>query len=76
MSDEENKKPRKIDKESVKVLSLPIDLAAVSSSGHGGDEYQPGHRCICVGVPAWSTSLSAVSGSLHVAEWGSRTIQH
>ena len=33
-------------KGSAKALSLPLDLAALSSSGDGGDEYHPSHRWI------------------------------
>jgi hypothetical protein len=33
MSEEGNNNPRKMDKGSVKALSLPLDLAALSSSG-------------------------------------------
>ena len=31
-----------------KALPLPLDLAALSSSGDDSDEYQPGHRWIYV----------------------------
>jgi hypothetical protein len=42
MSEEGNKNPRNMDKGSVKALPLHLDLAAVSSSGNGG-EYHLGH---------------------------------
>ena len=35
-------------KGSAKALPLPLDLAALSLSGDGSDEYHPGHRWICV----------------------------
>jgi hypothetical protein len=38
MSEEENKNPRIMHKGSAKALPLPLDLAAFSSSGDGGDE--------------------------------------
>jgi hypothetical protein len=47
MSEEENKNPRTMHKGSAKVLPLPLDLAALSSSGDGGDEYHPSHQWIC-----------------------------
>jgi hypothetical protein len=37
MREEENKNPRNTDKGSAKALSLRLDLATVSSSGHGGE---------------------------------------
>jgi hypothetical protein len=43
MSEEGNKNPRTMHKESAKALPLPLDLVALSLSGDGGDEYQPGH---------------------------------
>jgi hypothetical protein len=33
-------------KGSAKALPLPLDVAALSSSGDDGDEYHPGHRWI------------------------------
>jgi hypothetical protein len=42
MSEEGNKNPRNMDKGSAKALPLNLDLAAVSSSEHGG-EYHLGH---------------------------------
>ena len=36
-------------KGSAKALPLPLDLAAVSSSGHSG-EYQLCYRCFCAGM--------------------------
>jgi hypothetical protein len=48
MSEEGIKNPRTMHKGSAKALPLPLDLVALSSSGYGGDEYQPGHRWICV----------------------------
>jgi len=48
MSEEGNKNPRNMDKESAKALPLCLDLATVSLSGHGG-EYHIGHRWIYVG---------------------------
>jgi hypothetical protein len=47
MSEEGNKNPRTIHKGSAKALPLSLDLAALSLSGNGGDEYQPSHRWIC-----------------------------
>ena len=47
MSEEGNKNPRTMHKESAKALPLPLDLAALSSSDDGGDEYYPGHQWIC-----------------------------
>jgi hypothetical protein len=46
MSEEGNKNLRTTHKGSVKALPLPVDLAALSSSGDGGDEYQLGHLWI------------------------------
>jgi hypothetical protein len=46
MSEEGNKNPRTMHKGSAKVLPLPLDLAALSSSGDGGDEYHPRYRWI------------------------------
>jgi len=43
MSEEGNKNPRTMHKGSVKALPLPLDLAALSLSGDGDDEYHPGH---------------------------------
>jgi hypothetical protein len=40
---EEGKNPRKMEG-SVKALPLPLDLAGLSWSDHGGDEYQPSHQ--------------------------------
>jgi hypothetical protein len=58
MSEEGDKNPRTMHKENAKALPLPLDLAALSSSGDGGDEYQPGHRCICaVYLPVRCTSV-------------------
>jgi hypothetical protein len=48
MSEKGNKNPRMMHKENAKALPLPLDLAALSSSGDDGDEYQPGHWWICV----------------------------
>jgi len=48
MSEEGNKNPRKMEG-SAKALPLPLDLAGLSWSSHGGDEYQPGHRWIYAG---------------------------
>jgi hypothetical protein len=48
MSEEGNKNPITMHKGSAKALPLPLDLAALSSSGDGGDEYHPSHRWICV----------------------------
>jgi len=48
MSEEGNKNPRTMHKGSAKALPLPLDLAALSSNGDGGDEYQPGQRWIYV----------------------------
>jgi hypothetical protein len=39
MSEEGNKNPRTMHKGSAKALPLPLDLAALSLSGDGGDEY-------------------------------------
>jgi hypothetical protein len=39
MSEEGNKNPRTIHKGSVKALPFPLDLATLSSSDDGGDEY-------------------------------------
>jgi hypothetical protein len=47
MSEEGNKNPRTMHKGTAKALPLPLDVAALSSSGDGGDEYHPGHRWIC-----------------------------
>jgi hypothetical protein len=47
MSEEENKNPKTMHKGSAKALPFFLDLAALSSSGNSGDEYQPGHRWIC-----------------------------
>jgi hypothetical protein len=44
MSEEGNKNPRTMHKASAKALPLSLDLAALSSSGDGGDEYHPSHR--------------------------------
>jgi hypothetical protein len=58
MSEEGNKNPRMMHKGSAKALPLPSDLAALSSSGDGGDEYQPSHRWICdVSLPVRHTSV-------------------
>jgi hypothetical protein len=58
MSEEGNKNPRTMHKGSVKALSLPLDLAALSSSDDGGDEYQPGQQWICVVyLPVRRTSM-------------------
>jgi hypothetical protein len=46
MSEEGNKNPRTMHKGSAKALPLPLDVAALSSSGDDGDEYHPGHRWI------------------------------
>ena len=46
MSEEGNKNPRIMNKGSAKALPLPLDLAALSLSGDGGDEYELGHRWI------------------------------
>jgi hypothetical protein len=48
MSEEGNKNPRTMHKGSAKALPFPLDLAALSSSGDGGDEYRPSHWWICV----------------------------
>ena len=48
MSEEGNKNPRNMDKRSAKALPSRLDLAVVSSSGHGS-EYHLGHRWICAG---------------------------
>jgi hypothetical protein len=47
MSEEGNKNPRTMHKGSAKALPLPLNLAALSLSGDGGDEYWPSHRWIC-----------------------------
>jgi hypothetical protein len=39
LSEEGNKNSRTIHKGSVKALPLPLDLAALTSSGDGGGEY-------------------------------------
>ena len=39
MSEEGNKNPRTMHKGSAKALPLPLDLATLSSSDDGGDEY-------------------------------------
>jgi hypothetical protein len=46
MSEEGNKNPKPMHKESVKALPLPLDLMALSLSDDDGDEYQPSHRWI------------------------------
>jgi hypothetical protein len=43
MSEEGNKNPRTMHKGSAKALPLPLVVAALSLSGDGSDEYQPGH---------------------------------
>jgi hypothetical protein len=48
MSEEGIKNPRTMHKESVKALPLPLDLAALSSSDDGGDEYYPSHQWISI----------------------------
>jgi hypothetical protein len=45
------KNPRKIEG-SAKALPMALDLAGLSWSGHGVDEYQPSHRWIYAG-PCW-----------------------
>ena len=47
MSEEGNKNPRTMYKGSAKALPLPLDLAALSLSSDGGDEYHPIHWWIC-----------------------------
>jgi hypothetical protein len=39
MSEEGNKNPRTMHKETAKALPLPLDFAALSLSGDDGDEY-------------------------------------
>jgi hypothetical protein len=58
MSEEGNKNPRTVHKESAKALPLPLDLAVLSSSGKSSDKYYLGHRWICVVyVPVRHTSV-------------------
>jgi hypothetical protein len=58
MSEEGNKNPRTMHKGSAKALPLPLDLAALSSSDDGSDEYKPGHRWIyAVYVPVRCTGV-------------------
>jgi hypothetical protein len=58
MSEEGNKNPRIMHKESAKALPLPLDLVVLSSSGKSSDEYYPGHRWICaVYVPVRRTGV-------------------
>ena len=70
MSEQGNKNTRTMHKGSAKELPLPSDLAALSSSGDGGDEYQPGHWWICavyLPVRRTSTEHKLVGGDWRLA---------